>query len=259
VGAPLLLLAALLLGQFITEQVNLHEVLWLAFFTILIITLVQWVMVRRHALTVVAFASEARKPRTWLTLSVPMMGVFLVTLGLGQSDLYFLEWLGDEQAVGHYAAAITTAHFILPIQTSIIALYAPLVAREIKSGSVQTNAAFLYGQRVMTLALAPVVLGLALAATPVMGFFGSDYQDAALVLRLLAVGNGAWALAALSALWLQYAGRGMTVMRITAITLLADSLLNALLIPQLGMLGAAASSTATSIGAAIATAWLARR
>jgi len=259
VGAPLLLLAALMLGQLTTVQVELNQVLWLAWLIIVVVTLAQWAMVRRYALKVVAFAVEARKPRAWLHISAPMVGVFLVTLGLSQSDLYFLEWLGDERSVGHYAAAITTAHFILPIQTSIVALYAPLVTREIKSGSARANTAFFQGQRTMMLALAPVVLGLVLGAGPIMGLFGADYQDAALVLRLLAFGNGVWAFSALSALWLQYCDRGMTVMRITLFTLLVDSLLNALLIPEFGMLGAAASSAATSVCAAILIVWLARR
>ncbi|MCB0111991.1 MAG: polysaccharide biosynthesis C-terminal domain-containing protein, partial [Caldilineaceae bacterium] len=123
----------------------------------------------------------------------------------------------------------------------------------------QENTALWQGQRTMMLALAPVVLGLVLGAGPIIGLFGADYQDAALVLRLLAIGNGVWAISALSALWLQYCDRGMTVMRITVFTLLIDSLLNALLIPKFGMLGAAASTAATSICAAIAIVWLARR
>ncbi|HMB92797.1 MAG TPA: oligosaccharide flippase family protein [Rhodothermales bacterium] len=259
VGAPVLLLVALVLVRFVMEQVGLYEVLWLAILTIVVITLAQWAMVRRHALKVIKFASEVRTPRAWLGISVPMMGVFLVTIGLAQSDLYFLEWLGAEGEVGHYAAALTSAHFIPLIQTSIIALFAPLVARDINSGSVQTNTAFLQGQRVMAVALVPVILGFALGAVPVMSLFGSTYPDAAPALRLLAIGNGTWAMAALSALWLQYRGRGLAVMRITVITLLGDSVLNVLLIPEFGTIGAAASSAATSTAAAAAIAWIARR
>lgn len=45
------------------------------------------------------------EPRRWLTTSLPMMGFFLVTVALSQSDLYFLEMLGDEHEVGLYASS----------------------------------------------------------------------------------------------------------------------------------------------------------
>lgn len=259
VGAHVLLLATLLLAQFATGRVDLHTVLWLTCLTVTVITLTQWAMVRRYALKVLEFAPDLRTPRAWLGISVPMMGVFLVTIGLAQSDLYFLEWFGAESDVGHYAGAVTTAHFVTLIQTSIIALYAPLVARDIQSASVRANPAYAKGQRMMALNVTPAILILLLAAVPVMGLFGSDYRHAAPIMRLLAVGNGAWAMASMSALWLQYRKRGLTVIRVAVITLILDSLLNVLLIPGFGMLGAAASSAATSIGAAAVIVWIARR
>lgn len=259
VGAPVLLLAALMATQFLTNRTTLYEVLWLSCLAIVVVTLAQGVMVKRHALKVVTFAPESREPRQWLGLSVPIMGAFLVNMGLGQSDLFFLEWLGTERAVGHYAAAITSAHFVILIQTSIIAIFAPLVARDLQSSSVQASAALLQGQKIMVMALGPIIIGLILAAVPVMRLFGTDYPEVAPALRLLIVANGVWALAALSALWLEYRGHGKTVVLITALTLLVDSILNASLIPTFGPLGAAASSAVTSIGAAAVTVWLALR
>jgi O-antigen/teichoic acid export membrane protein len=259
VGAPVLFIAALVAVNFSVGHVDLKAALWLAVLIIVGVTAAQWAMVLRYALRVVAFDSSQRAPRAWLGVSVPMMGVFLVTIGLSESDLYFLEWLAPERSVGHYAAAITTAHFVPMIQTAIVALYAPLIARELRSGTVQDNKALASGQRIMLLALAPVVVGFVLIAEPVMGIFGESYKDAAPALRLLALGNGAWALAALSALWLQYQKRGLTVVRVTVLTLIVDSILNLLLIPKYGMIGAAGSSAATSIGATIAMFWFASK
>ncbi|HSR53466.1 MAG TPA: oligosaccharide flippase family protein [Acidobacteriota bacterium] len=260
VGAPLLFLLALLLVQLATGQVGLHAVLWLACLTIAVIALAQWALVRHNALKRVEFASGLRAGREWLVVSIPMMGVFLVTVGLAQSDLFFLEWFGVEREVGHYAAAVTTAHFIILIQVSIVAVYAPLVARDIRSdSSVATGAALSKGHRVIALALAPVVLAFVVGAVPIMNVFGTEFQNAAPALRWLAIGNGVWAMAALSALWLQYQKRGLTVMRITIATLVVDSLLNVALIPSYGMLGAAASSAATSAGSAALLIWIARR
>ena len=259
VGAPVLLLGVLLADRLVTGAVGLNDALWLSVLSVVVVALVHGALARRHALGAVSFAPDAREPVTWLTLSVPMMGVFLVTKGLGDSDLYFLEWLGDEAAVGHYAAAITTAHVLLLIQTAIVALYAPLLGRQVTVDDDRASPALYQGARIMALVQVPVVLGLALTAAPILGVFGPTYPDAAPVLRLLAVGNGAWALAALSALWLQYHGRGTTVMGVALATLVVDSLLNLLLIPHFGPVGAAASSAATSIVAAAAIGWIAHR
>lgn len=258
VGAPMLLLAMLGLWGFVTSGIDLQAVLWLAVLTITLIAGAQWIMVRRHALTRVEFAPAVRTPRTWLKISLPMMGAFLVTLALAQSDLYFLEWMGTETSVGHYAAAAATAHLVVPIQTSIVAVFAPLVGREIEGGPGHGDGAFARGQRVMVLTLVPVALVLMLAATPVMSVFGQDFQDAALSLQLLTMGNTAWAMAALSVMWLQYTGRGMVVVLITAAALVVDSVLNLVLIPPFGMTGAAAGTVATSVGAALAV-WVARQ
>ena len=259
VGAPALLLGVLLADRALTGGVDLTEALWLSVLTVVFVALVHGGLARHHALGAVASDPEARAPRTWLTLSVPMMGVFLVTKGLGDSDLYFLEWLGDEAAVGHYAAAITTAHVLLLVQTSVVALYAPLLGRGARAGEVRAGPALREGGRIMALVQVPVVVGLALAAPLVLSLFGPTYPDAAPVLRWIALGNGAWALAALHALWLQYEGRGATVVAVALATLAVDSLLNLLLIPRFGPVGAAASSAATSIAAAAAIGWIAHR
>jgi O-antigen/teichoic acid export membrane protein len=75
---------------------------------------------------------------------------------------------------------------------------------------------------------------------------------------MLVVGNCAWALGALSVLWLHYTGRGTLVVIITLATLALDSALNLLLIPSFGMLGAAGSTTVTMTLAALAALLLER-
>jgi O-antigen/teichoic acid export membrane protein len=72
------------------------------------------------------------------------------------------------------------------------------------------------------------------------------------VLQLLVAGNFAWAVAALSALWLQYRGRAKVVLVVSVAALVVDSALNLLLIPRFGMVGAAAGTGATLCGGAIA-------
>lgn len=252
VGAPLLVLGLIGLTTWWRGGITLPEIVALAVLTVLIVGAWQWWQLWRLKLPRFDRDLEARAPRRWLATSVPMMGAFLVVLALNQSDLYFLEIFGEEHEVGHYAAALTSAHFLLLIQTTVVGLMAPLIQLGLEKGRESGERAYRRGQRLMLAGLVPGAVGLALAARPVLSLFGGGYPAAVPVLELLVVGNLAWAVAALSTLWLQYTERGTVVVAIAAATLVVDSALNALLIPRFGMVGAAAGTAVTMVLAAIA-------
>jgi O-antigen/teichoic acid export membrane protein len=98
----------------------------------------------------------------------------------------------------------------------------------------------------------PLSLLLVFLGEPVLALFGAQYRVGHGVLQLLVVGNLGWALAALSALWLQYRGRAKVVLVVSVAALVVDSALNLLLIPRFGMVGAAAGTAATLLGGAVA-------
>lgn len=223
------------------------------------ITAGQWFWVRRLGLVEIAREPGFSRPRGWLVASLPMMGSFLVALGLSQSDVYFLELLGDEAEVGHYAAAATAAHVVLLIQTTVIGLVAPIARPAIEKGLAASRSTFRRSQALMLGALVPAVLLLVALAGPIMALFGPEYRVAHSVLVMLAAGNFAWAVAALASLWLQYEGRAGAVVAISASSLVVDSALNLLLIPRYGMIGAAAGTAATLSAAALALAVVRRR
>jgi len=259
VVAPMLFL--LLVGAAIWSQgaVGLPEVVTLAVATVAVVGAGQWWILRRLKMPRFERDPTFRAPRVWLTTSVPMMGVFLVTLALNQSDLYFMELLGDEAEVGHYAAAATCAHFLLLIQTTVVGVIAPLLQPALDAGPEEARATRRQGEHLMLLALVPAAVLLTAAARPILSFFGAGYPRAAPVLVLLVIGNSAWALASLSTLWLQYTNRGQVVVVVTLATLALDSLLNALLIPRLGMRGAAIGTAITMCLAAVAVVVARRR
>ena len=186
-----------------------------------------------------------------------MMGSFLVALALNQSDLYFLEALGDESEVGYYAAAATAAHFLLLVQTAVVGLVAPIARPAIEGGEESSRAAFRRSQAMMLRLAVPVAVLLALAAEPILVLFKPEYRAAYPVLELLVLANLAWAAAAISSLWLQYQGRAGLVLGISIAALVVDSGLNLLLVPRYGMTGAAAGTAAT-LGAAAAALTVAR-
>lgn len=252
IGLPAIQLALLGLIVLVQGTLGLVEAVLVGVAATAAIAAGQWLQLRRLGLVEMARAPEPGRERAWLQASLPMMGSFLVALALSQSDVYFLELLGDETSVGHYAAAATAAHLVIVIQTSVVGLIAPIARPAIERGAAESRATYRRGQTVMLAAILPVGLALAATADPVLALFGPGYRDARAVLVLLAAGHVAWAAAALSTLWLQYRGRAGLVLTIAIATLAADSILNLLLIPRYGMTGAAAGTAVTLSAAALA-------
>ncbi|MEZ5331867.1 MAG: polysaccharide biosynthesis C-terminal domain-containing protein [Thermoanaerobaculia bacterium] len=250
-GLPLLQLA--LFAGLIAWRGTLtdREAILVGLVAVSAVTLWQWRGLQRQGLVETAPDPSFREHRAWLAASVPMMGAFLVALALNQSDLYFLEILGTEAEVGHYAAAATVAHVLVLAQVTVIGLLAPLARPAIEAGAEASRRVYLRGLRWLLAFLVPLAVLLALFAEPVLHLFGPQYAVGRDVLFSLAVGYFAWAAAALSALWLQYRGRAATVLAISVGTLIVDSILNLLLIPRYGMEGAAGSTALTlGVGAA---------
>ena len=259
VGAPLLFLALLGLAAWRFGDLGLLGVVSLAGASVALLLALQLVQVRRWALPRLQRDPTAREPRQWLATSLPMMAAFLVTLALNQDDLYFLELLAEEHEVGHYAAAATAAHFLILVQVTVIGLFAPLVQPAIEEGRAATRKARTHGRRLMLWGVLPPAAGLLMAPGAVLSLFGAGYPQAAPALQMLVVGNCAWALGALSVLWLHYTGRGTLVVIITLATLALDSALNLLLIPPFGVLGAAGGTAVTMTLAAVSALVLERR
>jgi len=251
---PLLILLVVLAWSLTDDDMTLMTVVAIAILVTLVVSAWQIWDAQRLALPRLALDSEISERKHWIAVSLPMIGFFLVTLGLAQSDIYLMEILGDEHEVGLYAAVETTAHLLVLIQTIVIGLMAPLVSLAIESGAKACAKTRRQGLVVMLCGLVPATALLYLAGAPILGLFGAHFRVAETELYILLVGNFAWALAALAALWMQYTGRGFTVMVIAGAALLVDSALNVALIPHYGMRGAAASTAATLVLAAMALA-----
>ncbi|MDY7093214.1 MAG: oligosaccharide flippase family protein [Acidobacteriota bacterium] len=252
IAVPLLSLLFVVLFARLQGGIEVHHAVVLSILAVIVVTGGQWWLLRRLELRKLGRDPSFRAPRQWLTTSMPMMGAFLIVLALNQSDLYLLEVLGDEEEVGLYAAAATSAHFLLIIQTAVVSLVASLVQPAREEGPEALQRTFRQGQRLLLTALLPAAALLVLAGGPILDLFGAGFDRAEPELILLAVGNLVWAAAALSTLRLQYTERGQVVVAIALVTLVADSLLNVLLIPTYGMRGAAASTAVTTSLAAAA-------
>jgi len=251
-GLPLLQLSLFGVVVALRGRLTAFEAVLISVVAIGVLTPWQWYRVRRLGLVELERDPDFRDARGWLGTSLPMMGSFLVAMALSESDLYFLELLGDEAEVGHYAAAAMAAHFVPLIQVTLVGLIAPMVRPAIEAGADSSRARYQQGLKLMLGLLIPIALLLALFGEQILALFGPRYRVGHTVLQLLIAGNFAWAVSALSALWLQYRGRAGAVLAISIATLVADSGLNLLLIPRYGMAGAAGATALTLTAATVA-------
>ncbi len=249
-GLPLLQLSLFAIVVATRGSLSAFEAIVLSVLATTLIVVWQALEVRRAHVVDWRRDSNARSPRRWLGASVPMMGSFLVALALNQSDLYFLEALGEDAEVGHYAAAATLAHFVPLVQVSMIGLIAPLVKPAIDAGLERSRAVYRRAAWLLFICLVPTVGGLVGFGRQLLDLYGPGYSVGHAALLLLVLGNLGWASAALSSLWLQYRGAAGIVFRVSAATLVVDSALNLVLIPRYGLTGAAAGTATTLLAAA---------
>lgn len=127
IAFPLLQLILVLIVSHVVAGFNVVWVIMLAFLSSGLIVVWQGWMILRLKLVQFQRAPDLLMPKYWLSMSIPLMSGFVLALILTQSELYMLEILGEERHVGYFAAAVTTAHFLMLIQVTVIGLMMPLI------------------------------------------------------------------------------------------------------------------------------------
>ena len=197
-----------------------------------------------------AFAPGVRSSyemHAWLTLSAPLWLVTMFTLAINQSDLLVLGILKSSSDVGVYAAGSKTAFLVSFVLTAVSAVLAPVFVRHHAAGDVASlRDAMRSGTRLLlwpSLAIAAVLF-----AWPqiVLGAFGSGFESASTVVRILVVGQFVNAITGPAGYLLLLTGSQATVAKVYGFSAAAQIALLLALIPGFGIDGAAVV-TATTI------------
>jgi O-antigen/teichoic acid export membrane protein len=178
--------------------------------------------------------------------SIPMSLNRLLLYSNTQTEILFLGFLAPSATVGVYGVALRLSALLTALLSSVSFLFLPTVAdlhhshrtRELDQ-IFKTSTRWLF-----TLAL-PVFLVEVLFAPEIMSVFGKDFSDGSVALVVLAIGQlvnvGTGTAAGLQAM----AGYAKLTLMNSVFFLALSIVLDLLLIPWLGLLGAAiASSTA---------------
>jgi stage V sporulation protein B len=169
---------------------------------------------------------------------------FVLTL-----DLYLVQaLLKDDIATGLYNAAITVGRIPYYLFYALAVMMVPAIAKSnADNGPKETRALVEKSLRLMAFLLFPFVTLLSVYAGPILHlFYGSRYAGAAEAMSVFSLGVGFLTVFYVLAFALNGAGQVKIPMKLSAVGVVFALMLNFILIPPFGIVGAAAATTIVS-------------
>ncbi|MFC1673838.1 oligosaccharide flippase family protein [Pseudomonadota bacterium] len=186
--------------------------------------------------------------RAWLAVSLPYLVIGLLTAVITQSDVLMLGTLMGGVAAGLYTPAIKLAQLVLFPMMAIRSRAAPLMARLYAEDDMD-ELQHQMNITTVTSALTGFVLvaGLIWQRETLLGLFGPDFIQSAPVVVILALAMGVYAVTGGIEVFLIFGPFERVTVLIYALVVALNITLNLILIPRMGILGAAYATAATVV------------
>ncbi|GIW78660.1 MAG: hypothetical protein KatS3mg105_0467 [Gemmatales bacterium] len=238
---PLLFMSGLVVIEL--SRGYLTEISALFAFTLasLIVLVIFLVLIRRDLLSRLGRESPMAYRREWLTESLPYFVNSLVLVAMQSTGIFFLELFRDpEGSVGVFAAVSHTASVLITFFTATSALFLPKLAPCIETRDwEQTRRVLRAAARTFSVIAAISGSILFLFGEEILLLFGDGYASGYGPLTVLVAANMVAVVFGMATPVLQYAGHHRSVLTAYIVHLLANLLLNALLVERFEVWGAA--------------------
>ena len=198
--------------------------------------------------------------RSWFSLSVPLLLIAVSQELLNQLEIILLGLLGDAREAGLFGAAWRLASLVVFVLGTYGVVCGPVVASALhKRDFVELNRVVQFAARLTTVSGAVAIVVLIFAGRFLLRIFGPEFDSAYPALVVLLVGGAANAFTGVVAYLLTLTGHERTGVAIFGGALLVSFVLNLLLIPLFGAVGAAIASSVAMSTWNLAMAYWARR
>ncbi len=202
----------------------------------------------------------AFETRRLLATSIPLFWVASLNLVMGWTDTTMLGIWQPSSAVGQYGVAVRTALLTGFILVSVNSVIAPRFATLYAAGDMQTlGSVARRSTRMIALLAAPILLIFVLIPGTVLSLFGAEFRAGATALRILAAGQFVNAACGSVGYLLMMSGHEKVVRDNVLMAAILNLAGNAILIPRLGITGAAIATSASIAIQNLAAVWLVRR
>lgn len=202
------------------------------------------VVLRKRLLPHTSGLAPRYDTKGWLRISTSLMinaGMYLV---LGQLNVLMMGVMLGETSTGIFSAAVRLASLVSFMLTAINMTASPLVSETYARGDMKGlqrvcetsgRAGFLFA--------AAVFAGLAIGGRWVLGLFGPAFHDAYVPLLILAAGQLFSSFCGQNGTVATMTGRTSSLTKVLIAAAIVNALLNAALIPTMGMVGGAIAAS----------------
>lgn len=181
-------------------------------------------------------------------ISYPMLLASSMGLIIGWVDTFMLGYFVDEKAVGVYNVAYKVAFVSSILLTTVTTVISPNVARLSSMDQYEELKKMIKNIAQLLSAGAALIFLLSIFNMElILSFFGKEFIVGTSALGVLLIGQFISSYSGPVAMLLQMTGHEKNFMYISIVAMLMNVILNLLLIPAYGFLGAAIASAATLI------------
>ncbi|MVP00492.1 flippase [Paenibacillus lutrae] len=193
-------------------------------------------------------AGTAYNTREWMNVSMSLMFVSGMYLVLGQLNILMLGWMDGTTEAGIYSAAVRIATLVSFGLTAINMTAAPFISecyarkddRQLQQVlSISNLAGFLFA--------GVIYAAFLLLNDPILGLFGEEFKQGSLALLILSTSQLVSAFSGQTGTLMTMTGQQQTLGKILLISAILNVVLNLVMIPAYGMVGAAVTNLICTI------------
>lgn len=230
--------------------------LWALIGACAVAALVQGLLVYFGARPHLADVKPARHTRYWVGISLSFLLIDGFRMLLDNTDILLIGHFLDPHSVAVYFAVIRTSGLVAFVSFSVIALAVPKFAEIHSTGTTQELQKFVSSvAKMMFWPSLAAALGMACVGPFLLSLFGADFSVGYPTMLVVLCGHVLRSATLPVEYLLNMTGHHRDTMRVYAFAAVASIALNLLLIPTLGITGAALSTYAAMLGGNI---WLYR-
>lgn len=182
--------------------------------------------------------------RELLSYSWPIVFIGLITSIFSYIDSFSIGYFKTASEVGLYNIAVPISLFLQVVPSLFLQLFFPLITKEYsrKNTDLIKSLTKQISKWILILNLPLLTILILFPGAVISLLFGPEYIAAAVSLRLLAIGAFVYALFSVSDNLLSMAGKSKISLRNFSIITALNIVLNIILVPRLGIIGAAISN-----------------